>query len=211
MQNIFSQLCNLYYLLFRGVTVTKKVKPITLHHPDEGGDITLVLDIYHVEAKPRLAWQLRLLVITLLAAIITILLATHADAKSICDHHVTSGLFRHLLERGMAKSFLHGQTATGMWIGYLIVWDPNCQRAILAVYRSTGQVWNFVTHYYLDGKAGKTVRNAVAYAKTRLAREVQQIHRCRSICKIPFVPRWPEKPGFRLPIVPFSGGKEKLK
>lgn len=124
-----------------------------------------------------------------------------SDAQSVCDHHVTSGLVRHLITRGMGKGFFYGELSSGALYGMLIVWNPSCQRAIAVVVRTgpNGQVFNFVTHYYLSGAKGTNVRSALAYARARVAQEVVQVYSGPPEMAYRAVPRFLGKPGYRSP------------
>lgn len=189
-----------YYLLRHDVLVREHYEPLFFDH---GSGEVEVMNVPAYEVKPtRIGYYLRTLALLVLLVVLLLLVfsatAHGAGHMSICNHHVTSGVYRELIDRGMARAFFFGQAPTGMWIGYLIVWDPNCQRAILGVYRAKNDVWNFVTHYYIDGAKGQSVKAAIKYARARLAQDVVKVIAGGKM--VPrAIPRGIGAPGFRPP------------
>lgn len=193
------------YWLLRGFWLETANEEIILQHDDDL--LTVRVPAYRMRYLPWLRTALIALLIAL--ALIALFVIDVTSAAEVCDHHVTSGLVRNLIERGMARAFVYGEGPNG-WIGYLIVWDPACQRAILAVYRATTRVWNFVTHYH-GGNWAKSVKSAIKYAQKRLARDVVKVYTARRLVPVPQVPRWPGKPAWRPPLIIPSGGGRDLK
>lgn len=139
-------------------------------------------------------------------AILFILLAlllwpAKADAQDVCNHHVTSGLVKNLIRRGMAKGFYFGEQMNAALYGILVVWNPSCQRAIAVVVRTgpNGETFNFVTHYYISGNKGTNIKAALDYARQRVAAQTVWMRSAPPSQAFRFVPRNLDSPGYRPP------------
>lgn len=156
------------------------------------------------EVTPRTHRPTLLIAIIIAAFILLAILLwpTRADAQDVCNHHVTSGLVQHLISRGMAKGFFFGEQANKALYGMLVVWNPSCQRAIAVVVRTgpNGEVFNFVTHYYISGTKGTNIKAALDYARSQVATRTIWMRSASPAQAFRAVPRGLDSPGYRPPM-----------
>lgn len=170
------------------------------HNPD--------MIVERVGGRRRTCWPIVVAIAVALTVLALALFPILAHAQDVCNHHVTSGLVNHLIRRGMAKAFFFGELPSEALYGMLVVWNPSCQRAIVVVLRTgpRGEVFNFVTHYYVSGSKGGNISSAIQYARQQVASRTVWMRSAPPSMAFRFVPRSPDSPGFRPPIRDGGGG-----